>query len=30
MGIVDLGGIPDGLAAAEMEKFLRENGARLA
>ena len=30
MGIVDLGGIPDGLDAAALEKFLRENGARLA
>ena len=30
MGIVDLGGIPDGLDAAALEKFLRENGAGLA
>jgi hypothetical protein len=28
MGMVDLGGIPDGLNAAELEQYLREHGAR--
>jgi hypothetical protein len=30
MGIVNFLDIPEGLDAAEMEKFLRDNGARLA
>jgi hypothetical protein len=30
MGIVNFLDIPEGLDAAEMEKFLRENGAKLA
>jgi hypothetical protein len=28
VGMVDLGGIPDGLNAAELEKYLREHGTR--
>jgi hypothetical protein len=28
--VVKLGNIPDGLSAAELEKFLRENGAMIA